>query len=79
MVEIPLPKSCISGDDKEDFVEEIIKWGKENLNDQENWRFKVIVLQSSKVLKRLSTANVIRFEIEDETDGMAIKLAFTQN
>ena len=79
MIEIPFPKTCISGDDKEDFVEKIIKWGNENLNDQENWRFKAIVLQSPKFLKRLYTANVIRFEIDDENDGMAIKLAFTQN
>lgn len=76
LVEIPFPRRCASPDAKAEFLETVITWGSEFLEDQNNWSKK------SKLLRRIRlTANTqnIRFEMNNDVDGMALILAWAEN
>ena len=77
IVTIPIPSRCISVKEKRDFVEEIIRWGEENLEDQDNWRYKAILLRSNKFPINANTSS-IGFSMDEDADGMAVKLAWCE-
>ena len=75
-IEIPIPKKYINPADRQKFVEDLIKWGEETLNDQDNWRYKSIWLNSIKF--DIGDRRNIIFNIDDEGDGLAIKLTWCE-
>lgn len=78
MIEIPIPSRCNSLNQRIEFVQEIIDWGTENLENKTYWNYALIALQSPKMGMALATTDIIRFEMMDEEDGMAIVLAFSE-
>lgn len=72
-VNIKFPLHCSTNNEKREFIEELVEWGKENLNDQDNWKHKYLLLTSPKFLVN-SKIESISFEIEDETDAVALKI-----
>ena len=76
-VKIKFPKHCLTDDEKREFVKELVEWGKENLNDQQGWEHKLLLLTSPKVLVTFKTES-ISFEIENEADAVALKLAWCE-
>lgn len=73
LVEIKFPKRCFTIDEKRAFIGELVEWGKENLNDQEDWKHKSLLVPSTRRLITTKT-KYISFEIENEIDAVALKL-----
>lgn len=77
LVKIKFPKRCFTVNDKQEFIDELIEWGKENLNDQENWKYKILLLTFPKHLVHYKTKS-ISFDIENKADAMALKLMWCE-
>ncbi len=78
LVKIKFPKRCSTDNEKREFVKELVEWGKENLNDQEDWEHKHLLLTSSRLLVTFKTES-ISFNIRDETDAMAFKIVWCES
>ena len=79
-VKIKFPARCSTVEEKQEFIREIIKWGIENLNDQKDWKLKTLLCidWSVKISHIINTTESISFNIENEADAMAIKLAWSE-
>jgi len=77
LVEIKFPKRCSTADKKRDFISELVEWGKENLNDQEDWKHKSLLVSSTRRLITTKT-KYISFEIGNEEDAVALKLMWCE-
>ena len=76
-VKIKFPKRCSTVEEKQEFINELVEWGIENLNDQENWRYKTLLFVSPKYNMK-NTTKSIHFDIENEADAVALKLAWCE-
>lgn len=77
LVKIKFPKRCTTVDEKYAFIGELVQWGKENLNDQESWRYKTLLFTSPRFNISYTTES-ISFVMENETDAMALKLTWCE-
>ena len=79
-VEIKFPKRCSTVEKKQEFINELIEWGIENLNDQKEWEYKTLLCidWSIKISHIIDTTESISFNIENEADAMAIKLTWCE-
>ena len=76
-VKIKFPKRCSTVEEKQEFINELVEWGIENLNDQENWRYKTLLFVTPRY-KMKNTTKSIHFDIENEADAVALKLAWCE-
>ena len=76
-VKIKFPARCSTVEEKQEFINELVEWGIENLNDQENWRYKTLLFVSPKYNMK-NTTKSIHFDIENEADAVALKLTWCE-
>ena len=71
-IEIEMPIECVTLEQKRAHVRSIYEWGLDNLEDQEQWQY-------FKQFEHKIAAHMDRIElyIENDIDGMAIKLAWS--
>ncbi len=77
-VKIKFPARCSTIKEKQEFINELVEWGIENLNDQENWRYKTLLFISPRYNMTHRTKS-IHFDIENEADAMALKLMWCES
>jgi len=80
LVEIKFPKHCSTVEEKQKFITEIVKWGIENLNDQKDWEYKTLLCinWSTKISHITNTTKSISFNMKNEADAVALKLAWCE-
>ncbi len=77
LVKIKFPKRCSTVKEKQEFIRELVEWGNENLNDQVNWKYKTLLFTSPRFNISYTTKS-ISFDIENETDAVALKLVWCE-
>jgi len=77
LVEIKFPTRCSTVVEKYAFIDELVEWGKENLNDQEDWRYKILFFGNPKFLVNNKTES-ISFYMKNEADAMALKIVWCE-
>ena len=73
-VEIIFPPEISTVVLKREYIQQIVEWGKENLEDQNSWKYKWLVLENCRIN---SSTELISFEMEVEEDAVALKLAWS--
>ena len=71
-IAIDIPAECNTREKRQAFLQSIYDWGLENLEDQEHWQYFCDFAN-----KNQDNALSVEFYIENETDGLAIKLAWS--
>ena len=73
-VEVEFPSDLVTVEQKQEFVRQLYEWGVENLEDQDDWKYKKN-LHKSPAITIVSTS--ISFEMKNEIDATALKLTFS--
>jgi len=76
-VNIKFPARCSTVKEKQEFINELVQWGIENLNDQENWKYKTLLFVSPRYNVKHTTTSV-SFNLENEADAVALKLVWCE-